>query len=225
MEHHVSPWTELVHRLGVHAPDHLVMATLSALVLTGLALLGTRRLSVESPGGLQQVLEVAVGGFADFIDSIIPHGARKHVPVMFAFAAFILISNLFGLVPTLSPPTQNYGVTLALALMSFVYYNAISLKENGILGHLKHLCGPVAFIAPLFFVIELVSHSARILSLSLRLMGNISGEHMASSIFYTFFGGFFVPLPMMALGLLGACLQTFIFVLLSMVYIALMQEH
>ena len=223
MEHHDSFLTTLL--FGEHSGlDGLVMATVVGLVLTAVAVLGTRKLSVEAPGGLQQFLELAVGGFFDFAATIIPHGSRKHVPVMFTFAGFIFLSNFFGLIPKLSSPSTSYSVTLALALLSFLYYNMVSFKENGILGHLKHLWGPVALIGPLFFMIELISHSARILSLSLRLFGNISGEHAASGVFYDLVP-YLLPLPMMVLGLFGSCLQTFIFVLLSMVYLALMQDH
>lgn len=223
MEHHDSFITSLL--FGEHSGlDGLVMATVVALFLIGVSFVATRKMSIDAPGGLQQLFELAVGGFTSFAESIIPHGARKHVPVMFTFAAFIFLSNFFGLIPKLSSPSTSYTVTLSLALISFFYYNVVSFKENGIVGHLKHMMGPVALIAPLFFMIELVSHSARILSLSLRLFGNISGEHAASGVFYDIFA-YLLPLPMMVLGLFGSCLQAFIFVLLSMVYIALMQEH
>lgn len=223
MEHHDSIITTLL--FGEHSGlDGIVMATVVALTLMAIAIIGTRKLSIDAPGGLQQFLELAVGGFTSFAESIIPHHARKHVPVMFSFAGFIFLSNFFGLLPKMSSPSTVYTITVSLALMSFIYYNVISFKENGIVGHLKHLWGPVALIGPLFFLIELVSHTARILSLSLRLFGNISGEHAASNVFYDMFP-YLLPLPMMVLGLFGSCLQTFIFVLLSMVYIALMQEH
>ena len=223
MEHHDSFLTTLL--FGEHSGlDMIVMASLVGLVLLAVAVLGARRLSVESPGGFQQTLELVIGGFTAFAESIIPHHAKRHVPVMLTFALIIFTSNFFGLIPKLSSPSSSYAFTLGLALVSFLYYNAISFKENGIVGHLKHLWGPVAMIGPLFFLIELVSHTARILSLSLRLFGNISGEHTATAVFYSM-APWLVPLPMHVLGLFGSFLQTFIFVLLSMVYIALMQDH
>lgn len=225
MEHHDSFLTTWLSGLfGVHLSDMVVMASLVGLVLLTIAVLGTRRLSVEAPGGFQQTLEVVVGGFTSFAESIIPHHARRHVPVMLTFALLIFMGNFFGLIPKLSSPSTSYAYTLGLALVSFLYYNAVSFKENGIMGHLKHLWGPVALIGPLFFLIELISHGARVLSLSLRLFGNISGEHAAKNVFYDLLP-YLVPLPMHLLGLFGSLLQTFIFVLLSMVYIALMQDH
>ena len=225
MEHHDSIWTELIRGTGINAPDEIVMATLAAVILGVLAIVGGRRLSVERPGHLQQLLEVSVMGIVNLLEDIIPHHARKHLPVIGTFFAFILTCNLFGLIPTLGPPTQSLNITLGLAIMSFLYYNMVGIREIGIGAHLKHLCGPVLFLAPLMFVIELVSHFARNLSLSMRLFGNIFGEHAASGVFQTFLGGFLVPVPMMFMGLFAAFLQAFIFCLLSMVYIALATEH
>ena len=226
MEHHESLLTDGIHALGWTAvPDEIVMASTVFLLLTTLAIVGGRRLSVERPGGLQQVLEVGIGGFVQLLKDTIPHHARKHLPLLGTFGLFILTSNLFGLVPGLMPPTTSINVTLALALTSFTYYNLVAIREMGLLGHAKHFMGPVLFLAPLMIPIELVAHLARNLSLSMRLFGNIFGEHTATGVFYTFLHGFIVPLPMMFLGLFGSFLQTFIFCVLSMVYIALATEH
>jgi F-type H+-transporting ATPase subunit a len=129
------------------------------------------------------------------------------------------------MIPTFGSATTSASVTLGLAVTSFTYYNVVAVKEIGIVKHVKHLFGPVIFLAPLMFVIELVSHLARNLSLSMRLFGNIYGEHSATEVFYNFFGGYVVPIPMMFLGLFGSFLQAFIFSLLSMIYIALSTEH
>ena len=235
MEHHDSLWTELLHAAGLHAPDELVMATLAALLLTVLAVVGGRRLSVERPGTLQQLLELGVGGVVRLLEDIIPHHARRHLPMLGTFFAFILTCNLFGLVPSLTPATQSVNVTFGLALMSFTYYNAVAVREVGAGPHLKHLAGPIKFsgwmlvagipFMALMFGIELIGHFARNLSLSMRLFGNIFGEHTATGVFQTFLGGFLVPLPMMFMGLFAAFLQAFIFSLLSMIYIALATEH
>jgi F-type H+-transporting ATPase subunit a len=225
MEHHVSLLTQALASRGIALPDEIVMATLVFFLLTLLALVGGRRLSVTHPGGLQQFLEVGIGGFATLMEDIIPHHARRYLPLIGTFGCFILVSNVFGLIPTLQPPTASVNVTLGLALMSFTYYNVVAVKEMGLLGHLKHFAGPVLLLSPLMLPIELIAHVARNLSLSLRLFGNVFGEHAATGVFSTFAHGYFVPLPMMALGLFGALLQTFIFCVLSMVYIALATEH
>lgn len=220
-----STWTLLLEKAGVHLPDHIVLATISFLVLTGIAVVGGRALSVERPGGFQQVLEVAISTFVGLLEDTIPHHARRHLRLLGTLAFFILVSNLLGLIPTFGSATASASVTLGLAVTSFTYYNVVAVKEIGLGKHLKHLLGPVMLLAPLMFVIELVSHLARNLSLSMRLFGNIFGEHSATDVFYNFFGGFGVPIPMMFLGLFGSFLQTFIFSLLSMIYIALATEH
>lgn len=219
-----SLWTTMLHGAGLNVPNSIVLATISFLVLTLLAMIGSRRLSVESPGGLQQVLEVGVSTFVGLLEGTIPHHARRHMRLLGTLAFFILTSNLLGLIPTFGSATAYASVTLGLAITSFVYYNVVAVREIGAVKHVKHLFGPVLLLAPLIFVIELVSHFARNLSLSMRLFGNIFGEHSATEEFYGFFA-FGLPIPMMFLGLFGSFLQTFIFSLLSMIYIALATEH
>ena len=223
--HHESIVTTMVGRLGLHAPDEIVGVTFVFGLLVLLAIVGGRRLSVDKPGKLQQVLEVAVGGFVGLLEDTIPHHARRYLPMIGTFAFFILACNLSGLIPGLQPPTQSVNVTLALAVMSFTYYNVQGVRAVGVFGYLKHFMGPMLALAPLMLPLEIVAHVARNLSLSMRLFGNIFGEHAAGGVFQTFLGGYLVPLPMMALGLLGSFLQTFIFVVLSMVYVAMATEH
>ena len=127
-------------------------------------------------------------------------------------------SNLFGLFFFLQPPTGSLSTTVALALLSFAYFNAQGIRAHGLLGYLKHFMGPVIWLAPLFFVIEMIGNFARILSLSLRLFMNIFGEHTATGVFAGL-APILVPWPLMALGLFTALLQAFIFVTLSAVYI------
>ena len=115
---------------------------------------------------------------------MIGHGAQqKYLPMIGALALFIFIGNLFGLIYPLQPPTGSLSTTAALAVISFLYFNWQGIKENGVLGFLKHFAGPVWWLAPLFFVIEIIGNFARILSLSLRLFMNISGEHTVTGFF------------------------------------------
>jgi F-type H+-transporting ATPase subunit a len=219
-----SYWTSLLHDAGMNVPNSIVLATISFLLLTVLALVGGRSLSVERPGGLQQVLEVGVSSFVGLLEDTIPHHARRHLRILGTLAFFILVSNLLGLIPSFGAATSYASITLGLAITSFVYYNVVAVREIGAVKHVKHLFGPVLLLSPLIFVIELVSHFARNLSLSMRLFGNIFGEHSATEEFYGF-AAYGLPIPMMFLGLFGAFLQTFIFSLLSMIYIALATEH
>ena len=115
-------------------------------------------------------------------------------------------------------------VLCALALMSFIYFNWQGIREHGLFGYLKHFMGPVLWLAPLFFVIEMIGNFARILSLSLRLFMNIFGEHTTTNVFASLVP-FVVPWPMMALGIFTALLQAYVFALLSAVYIATAVAH
>ncbi len=141
----------------------------------------------------------------------------------------ILLSNLSGLVPGLMAPTTNLNVTLGCAVTVWVYYHYQGFKEQGVVAYLKHFAvppgSPVA-MAPLMLLIELIAHGARVLSLSLRLFGNIFGEELVIIILASLVP-FIVPLPMMFLGLLTATLQALIFAILTMVYLggAVAVEH
>jgi len=162
---------------------------------------------------------MVVSGLRNLLEDVIGHGAeKKYLPIVGAFALFIFVSNLFGLFFFLQPPTGSLSTTIALALLSFVYFNAQGIRAHGLGGYLKHFMGPVLWLAPLFFVIEMIGNFARILSLSLRLFMNIFGEHTATGIFAGL-APILVPWPLMALGLFTALLQAFIFITLSAVYI------
>jgi F-type H+-transporting ATPase subunit a len=198
----------------------LVVVFISVVVLTFLR----GKLSTDAPTGKQQTLEVGVEAIRNMLVDLIGPKGVKHFPVIATFALLIFLSNLIGFVPGLISPTANLNVTLALALTSFLYYNIIGIQENGLVGYLKHFMGPVLILAPLMFLIEIVSHLARILSLSLRLFGNIYGEEQVSGVIAGL-APWVVPVFLMPLALLATFLQTFIFIVLSMLYIAEMTHH
>src|SRR5215510_16136952 len=134
------------------------------------------KLSESAPGGGQQTLEVSVLAVRNMVEDIIgPHGL-KYFPVVMTFAVLILVSNLMGLFPLFMTPTSATSVTFALGLSSFLYYNYIGIAENGIISHLKHLAGPIWWIAPLIFQIELISNLIRPFSLGIRLFGNMFAD-------------------------------------------------
>lgn len=225
MEHHHSILYEPVNSLwrllglGFDIPDHVIMALLVLLISAIAFPLLARNISRENPGGFQQFMELIVSGLKGLLDDIIGHGAeRKYLGIVGAFAVFIFLSNIIGQFYFLQPPTANINTTVALAAISFIYFNYQGIKTQGLVHYLKHFMGPVLLIAPLMFLIEMIGNFARILSLSMRLFGNIFGEHTATGIFMGL-APLVVPWPMMALGIFGAVLQTFIFVLLTMVYI------
>src|SRR5215510_4333392 len=175
------------------------------------------KLSESEPGGGQQTLEVSVLAVRNMIQDIIgPHGL-KYLPVVMRFAVLILTSNLMGLFPLFMSPTSATSVTFALGLSSFLYYNYIGISENGLIGHLKHLCGPIWWIAFLIFPIELISNLIRPFSLGIRLFGNMfADEKVVQTVSglappYTWVAQMFL-LPLRAS---VAFIQTFVFILLS----------
>ena len=180
------------------------------------------KLSESEPGGGQQTLEVSVLAVRNMIEDIIgPHGL-KYFPVVMTFAVLILVSNLMGLFPLFMSPTSATSVTFALGLSSFLYYNYIGIGENGLLGHLKHLAGPIWWIAPLIFPIEVISNLIRPFSLGIRLFGNLFADE---KVLETLAGlappvTWFAPILLMPLSVFVALVQTFVFILLSQLYIS-----
>ena len=223
-EHHsilYGPVNALWHRLGGHAeiPDHLVMSLFVVSLLLVVFIPVGLSLREESPSRFQVFIEQLVGGLRGMIEAQVGHGAGdRYLALIGAFTLFIFTSNVMGLFFFLNPPTANVNVTFGLAGISFVLYNVIGIKRHG-LSYIKHFLGPIWWLTPLFFVIELISHAARWLSLGLRLFGNMTGEHMVSGVFNKLVP-LLAPLPIMALGLFAAVIQTFIFIMLTTVYIA-----
>ncbi len=209
-------------------PDAALMTVLLLLLFAVFFPLAARRYSKERPSGVQNFLEMLVSGLKGLLADVIGHGAeKKYLSIIGAFAVFILAANLFGLFFFLQPPTGSLSTTVALAVLSFIYFNVQGIQERGFFGYLAHFMGPVLWLAPLFFLIEMIGNFARILSLSLRLFMNIYGEHTATGIFSGLVP-IVVPWPLMALGLFTALLQSFIFITLTSVYISLatvQEEH
>jgi len=149
--------------------------------------------------------------------------AKKYFPLLGASFFFILFANFLGIIPGFLPPTGNFNVPVACALVIFVMYNFYGFKENG-LGYLKHFAGPVIFLAPLMFIIEVISHFVRPVSLSLRLFMNITGDHLILGVF-TNLVHYIIPAIFIGLGIFVSFLQAFIFTVLSAIYISLATAH
>ena len=137
---------------------------------------------------------------------------------------FILVSNLIGLIPGCFSPTANLNTTLALALCTFVLTHVIGIRYHGV-KYIKHFCGPVWWLIPLMLPIELIGHLARIMSLSVRLFGNIFGKEMVLAILFGLAGLYLAPLPIMFLGILVCFIQALVFMLLSIMYFVGAMEH
>jgi F-type H+-transporting ATPase subunit a len=211
-------WHSVQHAFPWDIPDHIIMALLVLAISCILFPLASRRISRDNPGPLQHTLELVVMGLRGLLDDVIGHGGRKYLDIIGGFAVFIFIANIFGLFFFLQPPTANPNTTFGLALTAFLYYNWQGIRTQGLLHYFAHFAGPVWWLAPLMFPIELIGNFARILSLGMRLFGNIFGEHSATGMFMGMLP-FVVPWPMMGLGIFGAFLQTFVFIMLMSVYI------
>jgi F-type H+-transporting ATPase subunit a len=204
-------------------PWYTVMFVIACILSVAVIWILKGKLSATEPGHGQQTLELGVlvvrGMLADIIG---PHGL-KYFPVVMTFAVLILISNLMGLFPLFMSPTAAVSVTFALGLSSFFYYNYIGIKENGIVGHLKHLAGPIWWIAWLIFPIELISNLIRPFSLGIRLFGNMFADEKVQSTvagIYPAVTHWAVPSLLMILGAFVAVIQTFVFILLSQLYLS-----
>jgi F-type H+-transporting ATPase subunit a len=223
MEHEHSilyePFNKLVRPiLGFDVPDHVVMALLVLLLSSIVFPLLSRKFSKENPSNVQQFLELIVSGLKGLLQDIVGPHSERFLYMIGAFAVFIFVSNIFGIFFFLQPPTGNVNTTFGLGLTAFLYYNYVGIRTQGIGHYVAHFAGPIWWLAPLMFPIEVIGHLARILSLGMRLFGNIFGEHTATGIFMGMLP-FVVPWPMMGLGIFGAFLQTFVFIMLTMVYI------
>lgn len=168
-----------------------------------------------------------IEGIDGMLDEIVGHGGRPFIPMLFTLAIFIFLCNVLGIIPSFATPTDQVAVTLGLALVSFVYYNYWGIHHHGVLGYIKaSFLGPMMAIAPLMFPIEVVSHLARVLSLSVRLMANMIAGHNITLIFI---GLVPLGLPIIFEGLhlaVGA-LQAYVFIMLTTVYLAgaVAEEH
>ncbi len=210
-------------------PPFLVMSVLIVIGWTVLCLVVRRRLSVEQPGKLQILIEDGIGAAQGLLRDYVGDKGPRYLAIVTTMFVFILTANLMGLIPGLMAPTSNINVTLGCALTVAVYYHIQGLKEQGVVRYLKHFAAPPGapvWIAPIMLPIEIISHISRVLSLTLRLFGNIFGEELVIIILFSIVP-FLVPLPMMFLGIITATLQAFIFVLLTTIYLggAVATEH
>jgi F-type H+-transporting ATPase subunit a len=208
-------WLE--QKLHLHLGEHVTYTWLVMILLVAVALLVKRNIQTV-PAGLQNFFEPVVAGIEGMIEETMGPKGKAYFPLIATLAFFILTSNLIALIPGFYPPTANLNTNAAMALTVFAMTHIIGIKEHGI-GYLKHFCGPVIWLAPLIFPIEIVGHLARPLSLTLRLFGNMYGHEIVLMIFFALVP-FMLPLPMMLMGVLVAFIQTFVFMLLAMIYIA-----
>ena len=186
------------------------------------------KLSEDDPHHGQLTLESGFLAIKDMVIGVVGEHGYRYFPVVATFAVLVLISNLMGLFPLFMSPTAHISVTLSLGITSFVYYNSVGIRENGLLSHIKHFAGPklplvmALLITPLIFSIELISNMIRPITLALRLFANMfADEQIAMQIagMAPPFTQFLVPVLIMPLAVFVAFVQTLVFTLLSMIYI------
>lgn len=209
-------------------PTHVVMAVIAFLICTVGAYLFRGKLSVDNPSNRQQILEGFILQVRDMADQVVGPYGRRYLTVVTSFAFFILISNLMGLVPGLAPPTISINVTLALGVISFVYYISTGFRQQGI-HYLKHFTGGLtgvmlATVGPLIFVIEIFGNCVRPVTLGVRLLINIFADEQIAETF-TGLVPWVVPSVLLVLAVFVCFVQTFIFVMLSLIYLSETVPH
>jgi F-type H+-transporting ATPase subunit a len=209
---------------------HIFIGVLVFFIGIGLALAARRKVvGTNLPPksfGAAAFFDIVMEGLMGLMTSMMPREkALTFLPVVTAAAVFILISNLIGIVPGFVPPTQSLNTTLALGITAFIYFTYQGIKAQGIIGFFKHFMGPMLVLAPLMFVVEMIAYCVRPVSLALRLMGNMFGDHQVLFIFMSF-GLPLIPIPLMVLGIMVCIVQTVVFSLLFIVYLSLaVEEH
>jgi F-type H+-transporting ATPase subunit a len=210
----LSPLNKYMNELGI---DAIVHAWLVIAILLALSIAAVSKIT-RVPGGLQNFMEVCIESLEKLIVDNMGEKGKPFFPLIATLAFFIFTSNIIGLIPGFYPPTANLNTTAACAVVVFFSTHVIGVKEHGF-KYIKHFLGPVWWLAPFMFFVELIGHISRPLSLSFRLFGNMNGHELILLIFFGLVP-FLVPLPMMIMGVLVAFLQTFVFTLLSVIYIS-----
>lgn len=226
-----APAVTILNFVGVSPADPAnpwsnaqVMQILVVTLIVLIAIAARRSFSVDKPSPIQTILELFYGFIQEQTRENISHGAKRHFAFFATLFLFILVGNLIGIIPTFESPTMFVMVPLGCAVTVFVYYHAMAIRETGIKAWFLHLCGPIWWLSPLMLPIELISHSSRLLSLTVRLYANMFAGEL---VFLVFLGLVPIGIPVIFMGLHAfvSLLQAYIFTLLSMVYLGQMVEH
>ncbi|PLX73488.1 MAG: ATP synthase F0 subunit A [Desulfuromonas sp.] len=207
----------IAEKLHLHVGDHVLYTWLVMAILIVLSVIATRGMKLV-PTGFQNFFEPIIVMIEDMMEEIMGPKGKTYFPLIATIAFFILTCNLIALIPGFYPPTASLNTNAAMALTVFVMTHIIGVKEHG-MSYIKHFTGPIWWMAPLMLPIEIIGHMARPLSLTLRLFGNMYGHEIVIMVFI-FMAPLIVPVPIMIMGVLVAFIQTYVFMLLSMIYIA-----
>jgi len=229
-EHFAGPVDSLLRAVHVAPayPKHPITNTVAMELLVFLILVAyfiavRLSLNVEKPNGVQHLAEITNEFVTEQTESIIGHGHERFTSYLTALVLFILLGNLMGLIPGLESPTADVTVPLGFALITFVYYHYHGIRSNKF-GYIKQFLGPVWWLAPLLFIIEVISHCARVLSLTVRLYANIFAGDLLSMVFFSLIP---IGIPLIFLGLhMGvAIVQAYVFFLLAAIYLSMAVAH
>jgi F-type H+-transporting ATPase subunit a len=227
MEHPILFLVQLFDLIGLghfaHEYVHVIYSWFVMLLLILLSFLGTKGISMIPTKG-QNVFEIVIGGMEEFIVDITGEEGRRFFPILATVFIYIFVCNLLGLVPGFFPPTAKIDTTLSCALVVVPMTHVIGVMYHGP-KYIKHFMGPIWWMVPIILPIELIGHAARVLSLTIRLFGNMAGHELVLAILFMLAGAFFAPLPIMALGIFVSLVQAFVFFLLSIMYFAGAMEH
>lgn len=222
MEHPLLFLSLLFEAVGLnklaHAWPHVLYSWLVILILVILGKLAASKVTLI-PGKLQNLFEVVIDGIETFQVEMMGEHGRHYFPLIATIGIYVFLCNLIGLIPGVLSPTANINTTLSVALVTFTATHYVGIKYHGI-KYIKHFTGTMLPLAPLMFPIEIISHLSRVLSLTLRLFGNIMGEDLVLGILLFLAGKFLAPLPMMCLAIFTSFVQAFVFSLLAMLYVA-----
>lgn len=227
MEHPYLIFVKLFEAIGLghfaHAYPHVVYSWVVMILLITFSVLAAKSVNLV-PSKIQNIFEILISGLEEFMVEITGEEGRWLFPLIGTVFIYIFASNLIGLVPGFFPPTASLNTTLSCALVVVIFTHVIGIKYHGA-AYIKHFLGPVWWMVPIIFPIEVIGHMARILSLSFRLFGNMMGHELVLAILFGLAGLFFAPLPIMVLGIFVALVQAFVFYLLSVMYFAGSIEH
>lgn len=227
MEHPYLIFVKLFELIGLdhfaHAYPHVIYTWVVMAILIGFGFVAAKVVSLIPSKG-QNFFEILVSGLEEFAVGITGEEGRWLFPIIATIFIFIAACNLIGLIPGFYPPTASLNTTGSCAVVVVVFTHIIGIKYHGA-GYIKHFLGPVWWMIPIIFPIELIGHLARLLSLSFRLFGNMMGHELVLGILFGLAGLYFAPLPIMALGIFVALVQAFVFFLLSVMYFTSAMEH
>ncbi|MBW1721696.1 MAG: F0F1 ATP synthase subunit A [Deltaproteobacteria bacterium] len=220
MEHHYYFLNEILAAVGLghfaYEYSHVIHTWFVMIILVVGSILLTKGLQLVPVKG-QNLLEIIIGTMENFMVEITGPEGRAFFPFIATIFLYILVSNLIGLIPGFFSPTANINTTLSMAICTFILTHAIGIKFHGV-KYIKHFLGPVWALAPIMFIIESIGHLARVMSLSVRLFGNIMGKEKILGILFALAGLYLAPLPILFLGILVSFIQALVFMLLSIVY-------